>query len=99
MHARGYHLICGIGGCDCVFKDLNSLDIHQADMHSRTISLRPPQKVEVETEQEETKKVPTVSAKQYERMNKNSKNEHFPTLTAAMREIGETNEAENPTLR
>ena len=37
--------------------------------------------------QKKQNKVPTVTAKQYERMNKNSKNEHFPVLNEGMKAI------------
>ena len=87
MHARELHLICGIGGCDCVFNDFTSLDFHQADLHSRTICLRTQNKDDIKSE--EVKKPPTTS-KQYERMNKTNKNTHFPKLSENMNEINTT---------
>lgn len=61
-----------------MFKDVTTLDLHQAEYHNKIISLRIQHKEEGDVE--EVKKVPTVTARQYERMNKNNKNEHFPTL-------------------
>jgi len=78
-HARGKHLICGCGGCDCVFKDVTSLDLHKAEYHNQKIGLRIANKED--DDEEEVKKVPVVSNKQYERMNNDRKNEHFPTLS------------------
>ena len=89
LHAREFHIIWGIGGCDCVFKDLTSLDMHQADIHNRTINLRIQHKDDIYEEEEEVKKIPTVTAKQYEKMNKNNKNEHFPKLNNMVKEYNQ----------
>ena len=54
IHAKEFHLICGIGGCDCAFKDVTSLDIHQADIHKKNVTLRIQNKEDNE-DSEETK--------------------------------------------
>ena len=51
-HAKQFHLICGHGGWDCVFKDVTSLDIHQADIHKKKITLRIQHKEDEEGEEE-----------------------------------------------
>lgn len=80
-HAKQLHLICGTGGCDCVFKNVTDLDIHQAEYHKKKVSLRLATKEEGDDDEEDKKQVPTITAEQYERMNKDRKNEHFPTLS------------------
>lgn len=80
LHAKQLHLICGIGNCDCVFKNVTDLDVHQAEYHNKKVSLRLATKEEDDPDEEEKKQVPTITAEQYERMNKDRKNEHFPTL-------------------
>ena len=94
IHAKEFHLICGIGGCDWAFKDVTSLDIHQADIHKKKIALRIQHKDDND-ETEEAKKVPTVTAKQYERMNKKNKNEHFPVLSENIKSIVPTDDSKD----
>lgn len=83
-HAKEHHLICGINQCDAVFGDATSLDMHQAELHNRTVKLRIENKSDDE-EVEEDKKEPTVTSEQYKRMNENNKNQHFPTLNKSMK--------------
>lgn len=84
-HAKVNHLICNMNGCDCVFKDAMALDLHQAEYHQKKVSLRMQHRDDDGQEEEEEKKVPTITPQQYERMNKDRKNEHFPTLSASDR--------------
>jgi hypothetical protein len=60
-----------------VFKDALSLDLHQAEYHNKKVALRIAHKED--NEEEEDKKVPTITPQQYKRMNE-QRNEHFPTL-------------------
>lgn len=85
IHAKQFHHICGIAGCDCVFKDLTSLDLHQAEYHQRKVSLRIATKEEDDKDEEEEKKAPTITPEQYQRLIKERKNEHFPTLNGSMK--------------
>jgi hypothetical protein len=83
-HAKEKHHICGIGGCDCVFEDLTSLDMHQADIHKKKVSLRIGQQNynDNRDSEDEEEKRPQVSTEQYKRWNdKTQKNQHFPTLS------------------
>lgn len=54
-----------------------SLDLHQSEYHNKKIGLRIAHKDD--NEEEEDKKVPTITPQQYKRMNE-QRNEHFPTL-------------------
>lgn len=76
-----------------MFKDLTSLDLHQAEYHQKKVTLRIATKEETD-EVEEEKKIPTITAEQYERMNKDRKNEHFPTLSG-VKEYRPTGDASN----
>jgi hypothetical protein len=91
-HAKQFHHICGMGGCDCVFKDLTSLDLHQAEIHKKKLTLRIGKRDDKAEEEEEEKK-PTVTADQYKRMNKDVS--HFPTLETNTRSYVPTSEAQN----
>jgi hypothetical protein len=80
-----------MGGCDCVFKYLRSLDLHQAEIHKKKLTLRIGKKDDKEEEEEEKK--PTVTADQYKRMNKDVS--HFPTLETNTRSYVPTSEEQN----
>mmetsp|Transcript_13599 Transcript_13599/g.13526 ORF Transcript_13599/g.13526 Transcript_13599/m.13526 type:complete len:109 (+) Transcript_13599:678-1004(+) len=79
-HAKQFHLICGTGGCDAVFKDVTSLDLHQSEYHKKKVSLRIAHKDSDDEDEKEEEKKPQVSSAQYKRMNNQNRNEHFPTL-------------------
>jgi hypothetical protein len=78
VHSKNNHLVCEIGECDCVFDNVTTMDLHQAEFHGKS-QLRIRTKEDHERETEENKK-PEVTQVQYERMNKKKK-EHFPTLS------------------
>ena len=78
IHAKENHLVCEANDCDCVFDNITSLDVHQAEFHGKT-QLRIRTKENHEKEKEEVKK-PEVTQEQFQRMNKKKK-EHFPTLS------------------
>jgi len=80
-HAKLKHHICGISSCDAVFRDLTSMDLHQAEYHKKKVTLRMAHKnSDDESEPEEDKKIPDITSEQYKRMNEEGKNENFPTL-------------------
>jgi hypothetical protein len=81
-----------MGGCDCVFKDLTSLDLHQAEIHKKKLTLRIGKRDDEGKEEEEVK-IPSVTSDQYKRMNKDVS--HFPTLDTNTRSYVPTNEAQN----
>lgn len=96
LHAKQFHHICGTGGCDCVFKDLTSLDLHQAEYHQKMVSLRVARKEEGDEEEEE-KKAPTITPEQYQRLIKERKNEHFPTLNGTTKVYVPAEDVKNQT--
>lgn len=84
-HSKEKHLICGIKQCDCVFSNVTTLDLHQAEFHGKT-QLRIANKEDNEAEEE--KKVVIITNEQYQRMAKKKK-DHFPTLNGAAKQRAE----------
>lgn len=92
-HAKQFHHICGMGGCDCVFKDLTSLDLHQAEIHKKKVTLRIGKKDDEKDEEEEEEKKPNITSEQYRRINRDVN--HFPTLDGGIKTYVPTSEANN----